>query len=69
VSGWDTLGFVLGGLWLVLIAVCLGDIWRREDFTPWTRVGWTAAVVLLPFLGTVVYLIVGFFMRDALSGA
>ena len=45
-------------LWIFLVARILIDIFRSSDLSGWGKAGWTAFVVLLPFLGILVYLIV-----------
>ena len=47
--------FWFAAIWM-FIAV-FGDIFRR-DTSGWAKAGWVAFIVLLPFLGSVVYLIV-----------
>jgi hypothetical protein len=68
-GGAGALAFLLLGAWLALICACIADIWRRDGYTTARRIVWTAVVVLLPFMGTVVYVIVGIFLKDALSEA
>jgi hypothetical protein len=63
---WTAFGLVLGALLGAVWVYCLVDAWRRADLTRTAKIAWTLIVVLLPFLGTVLYLIVGFAMRDAL---
>jgi hypothetical protein len=63
---WTAFGLVLGVLLVAVWVYCLVDAWRRADLTRTAKIAWTLIVVLLPFLGTVLYLIVGFAMRDAL---
>ena len=38
----------------------------RQELTTTAKVVWTVVMCLLPFLGTVVYLIVGVFLRDSI---
>jgi hypothetical protein len=64
---WTALAVVLAVLLVCLWIFVLVDVWRRQDLTTTAKVVWTAVIVLLPYLGTVVYLIVGFFLRDALA--
>ncbi|MFQ5966609.1 MAG: SHOCT domain-containing protein [Acidimicrobiia bacterium] len=33
------------------------DIFRREDLSGWAKAGWVILIVLLPFLGALIYII------------
>ena len=46
-------GFVI---WLMLLFSVFGDIFRRHDISGWAKAGWVLLTVVLPFLGTLVYL-------------
>lgn len=41
--------------WLVLTA--LGDLFRRRDLSGWAKAGWCAAVVVLPLVASLAYLV------------
>ncbi len=51
--------------WLLLVfiplllvwAFALVDIFRREDLRGWAKAVWTVFVILVPFIGTLIYLI------------
>ncbi len=58
--------FILAVLWLAIIVSSLLHLWHRGELTTTSKVVWTAVMVVLPFLGTVVYLIVGVFLRDSI---
>ena len=64
---WTALAVVLAVLLICLWIFVLADVWRRPDLSTTAKVVWTAVIVFLPYFGTVVYLIVGFFLRDALA--
>jgi hypothetical protein len=38
-------------------AMALMDIFRREDMSGWSKALWVVCVILLPFLGTMIYLV------------
>ncbi|HWN22629.1 MAG TPA: SHOCT domain-containing protein [Gaiellaceae bacterium] len=58
-SFWETFFLILIFLPLALIwAGALLDIFRRDDMGGVSKAIWVAAVILLPFLGTLIYLIV-----------
>ncbi|MEX2029675.1 MAG: PLDc N-terminal domain-containing protein [Anaerolineales bacterium] len=49
---------VLVGIWLLSVALCL--VWlSRSDAEGTERAIWALAIVLVPFLGALAYLIVG----------
>ena len=58
--------WILAGLWLVIVIFSLMHLWRRAELTTVAKVVWSAVIVIAPFLGTVVYMIVGVFLRDAI---
>ncbi len=44
-------------LWIFLLVRILMDVFRSDDLGGWGKAGWTLFVVVLPFLGVLVYLI------------
>jgi len=52
------LWFFLFFLWIWLLIVIFGDIFRSRDLSGWAKALWTIFVIVLPFLGVFVYLIV-----------
>lgn len=46
-------GFVI---WLMLLFNVFGDIFRRHDISGWGKAGWILLVIVLPFLGVLIYL-------------
>lgn len=49
--------FFLWVLWIFLVVRILFDIFASEDLGGWGKAGWTAFVILLPFIGVFCYLI------------
>jgi hypothetical protein len=47
-------GFVV---WFWMMFVIFGDIFRRDDIGGWGKAGWTVLIIVLPILGSLVYLI------------
>jgi len=45
-------------IWLWLLFVVFGDIFRSRDLSGWAKALWTIFVVILPYLGVFIYLIV-----------
>jgi hypothetical protein len=54
---WSMVWFVLFFIWIWLVVVVFGDIFRSRDLTGWVKAVWTILVVVLPYLGVFVYLI------------
>jgi hypothetical protein len=53
---WTMLWFFMFVVWIWLLIVIFADIFR-SDISGWAKAGWTIFVVILPFLGVLVYLI------------
>jgi hypothetical protein len=51
------LWFFLWILWIFLVIRIFMDIFRSDDLSGWGKAGWTIFVIILPFLGVLVYLI------------
>ncbi|MFK0255855.1 SHOCT domain-containing protein [Streptomyces sp. NPDC090445] len=69
---WTMLLIFLWVLWFFLLFKILTDIFRSQDMGGWGKAGWTIFVVILPFLGILVYLIArgkGMAERDMKSAA
>ncbi|HEX6681588.1 MAG TPA: PLDc N-terminal domain-containing protein [Candidatus Limnocylindrales bacterium] len=55
---WDVFWLLLIFIPLLLIwTFAIIDIFQRQDMTGWLRAVWLLVVLLLPFLGTLIYLI------------
>ena len=54
---WSMLVFFSWMLWIWLLITVFGDLFSRSDIGGWGKAGWTAVVLVLPFLGTFSYLI------------
>ncbi|MFE9424651.1 SHOCT domain-containing protein [Kitasatospora sp. NPDC006697] len=54
---WTMLWFFLWILWLFLLVRIFMDVFRSDDLSGWGKAGWSVFLVLLPFLGVLVYLI------------
>jgi hypothetical protein len=55
---WTILIFFGFVFWLIILFNVIGDIFRRHDITGWGKVLWLIAIILLPYLGVFIYLIV-----------
>jgi Short C-terminal domain/Phospholipase_D-nuclease N-terminal len=49
--------FFLFFIWIWLLIVVFGDIFRSHDLGGWGKALWTIFVIVLPYLGVFVYLI------------
>ena len=54
---WWMLWFFLFIIWIWLLITIFVDIFRT-DMSGWAKAGWVIVIILLPFLGVLVYLIV-----------
>ncbi|GGW47832.1 membrane protein [Streptomyces lucensis JCM 4490] len=54
---WTMLEFFLWIIWFVLLFKVIVDIFRDDTLGGWAKAAWTLFVVVLPFLGILVYLI------------
>ncbi|MFD8593831.1 SHOCT domain-containing protein [Kitasatospora sp. NPDC059646] len=55
---WTMLELFLWILWFFLLFKIITDIFRSHDMGGGAKAGWTILVILLPFLGVLIYLIV-----------
>ena len=54
---WSMLWFFLWIIWIWMLIVIFGDIFRSPDLSGWGKALWTIFVIVIPFLGVLVYLI------------
>ena len=54
---WSLFLFSLFVLWIFVVIWCFVDNFRRHDHSGWAKAGWTLVIIVLPLLGTCVYLI------------
>jgi hypothetical protein len=55
---WTMLVFFLWILWFWLLFTVFADVFRRHDISGWGKAAWIVFVIILPFLGVFIYLIV-----------
>ncbi len=55
---WSMLWFFLFFIWIWLLISLFGDIFRGTDLSGGAKAMWTIFIIVLPFLGVLVYLIV-----------
>jgi uncharacterized membrane protein YcjF (UPF0283 family) len=51
------LWFVLFFIWIWLLIVVFSDLFRSHDLSGWAKAAWVIFIVILPYLGVLVYLI------------
>src|SRR5215217_1767328 len=44
-------------IWIWMMIAILTDVFRRRDIGGWAKAAWTVFLIVLPFLGALVYLI------------
>jgi Short C-terminal domain/Phospholipase_D-nuclease N-terminal len=54
---WSMLWFFLFFIWIWLLVVIFGDIFRSPDLSGWGKALWSIFIIVLPYLGVFVYLI------------
>ena len=54
---WSMMWFFLWFIWIWMLIVVFGDIFRSRDLSGWAKALWTIFVIFLPYLGVFVYLI------------
>src|SRR5262245_52769714 len=54
---WSLLWFFLFFIWIWLLIAVFADIFRSDDLSGWGKAIWTIVVVLIPYLGVLIYLI------------
>jgi hypothetical protein len=54
---WIMLEFFLFFIWIWLLIMIFGDIFRSHDMGGFAKAIWVIAIIILPFLGVFIYLI------------
>jgi hypothetical protein len=54
---WTMIIFFAWLAWIWIAVTCFIDIFRRHDIGGWGKAGWTVFIIVLPFLGVLIYLI------------
>jgi hypothetical protein len=54
---WTIVIFFCWVAWIWILILVLSDVFGRDDLSGWGKAGWTLFVVVLPFLGVLIYLI------------
>jgi Phospholipase_D-nuclease N-terminal/Short C-terminal domain len=54
---WTMLIFFAFVVWIWMMVAILSDVFRRRDLSGWAKAAWTVFLVVLPWIGALVYLI------------
>ena len=54
---WSMLIFFGFVIWIWIVIAVLTDVFRRDDIGGWGKAAWVVFVIVLPFLGVLIYLI------------
>jgi Phospholipase_D-nuclease N-terminal/Short C-terminal domain len=54
---WSMIIFFSWVIWIWIAITVLMDVFRRKDISGWGKAAWVVFVIILPFLGVLVYLI------------
>lgn len=54
---WTMLVFFGWIIWIWLLITVFADLFSRHDISGWGKAGWTIALIFLPLLGVLIYLI------------
>jgi hypothetical protein len=54
---WTMLVFFAWIIWLWLLFMIFADLFGRKDIGGWGKAGWVVLILVLPFLGVLIYLI------------
>ena len=44
-------------IWIWMMVAILSDVFRRRDMSGWGKAAWTVFLIVLPFLGALIYLV------------
>jgi phospholipase D-like protein/putative oligomerization/nucleic acid binding protein len=54
---WTMIIFFCWVVWIWMMVIILTDVFRRRDIGGWTKALWVVFLIVLPFLGALVYII------------
>jgi hypothetical protein len=54
---WSMLIFFCWVIWIWMVIVIFSDIFTRHDIGGWSKALWSVFIIILPFLGVLIYLI------------
>jgi Phospholipase_D-nuclease N-terminal/Short C-terminal domain len=54
---WSMILFFTWVIWIWMLIVILSDVFRRRDMSGWGKAAWTVFLIVVPFLGVLIYLV------------
>jgi hypothetical protein len=54
---WSMIIFFAWVIWIWIMIIILSDVFRRKDISGWGKAAWIVFLIVLPFLGVLIYLI------------
>ena len=54
---WTMVIFFFWVAWIWTLVIILSDVFGRDDLSGWAKAAWTLCILVVPFLGVLVYLI------------
>jgi Phospholipase_D-nuclease N-terminal/Short C-terminal domain len=54
---WTMIIFFCWVVWIWMMIAILSDVFRRRDISGWAKAAWTVFLIVVPFLGALIYLI------------
>jgi Phospholipase_D-nuclease N-terminal/Short C-terminal domain len=54
---WSMIIFFAWVIWIWMMITILSDVFRRRDMSGWGKAAWTVFLIVVPFLGALIYLI------------
>jgi hypothetical protein len=55
---WTLLIFFAFVIWIWILFIALADIFRRRDISGWVKVLWIIFIIVIPYFGVLVYVLV-----------
>ena len=55
---WTILIFFAFLIWIWMVILVLIDVFSRRDMSGWAKAAWVVLIIVLPFVGALIYLIV-----------
>src|SRR3954466_13928176 len=54
---WTMIVFFAWVIWFWMLIVIFSDLFRRSDVSGWGKAGWFVLILLVPYIGVLIYLI------------